>query len=67
MKTEMTGDEYGILSEISDDIATEKPSYQFIEAYKQLSIKYPAETKKWNIVAFIDDAEDIVKYCLGEK
>ena len=67
MKTEMTGDEYGTLSEISDEIAGEKPSYQFIEAYKQLSIKYPDETKKWNISAFIGDAEEIVKHCLEEK
>lgn len=67
MKTEMIGDEYGTLSEISDEIAGEKLSYQFIEAYKQLSIKYPKETKKWNVSTFIDDAENIVKHCLEEK
>lgn len=67
MNTEMTGNEYGTLSEISDEISEERPSYQFIEAYKQLSIKYPTETKKWNIASFIDDAEKIVKYCLQEK
>lgn len=68
MKTEMTGDEYGTLSEISDEIAEEKPSYQFIDAYKMLAIKYPAETEKWNILSFINDAENIVKSILeGEK
>lgn len=67
MKSEMTGDEYGTLSEISDEIAEGKPSYQFIEAYKMLSAKYPAETEKWKISSFIDDAEKIVKYSLEEE
>lgn len=67
MKTEMTGDEYGTLSEISDEIAVEMPSYEFIDAYKFLAEKYPEETKKWNIISFISDAEEIVKYSLEEE
>lgn len=64
MKTDVTGDEYGTLSEISDEIAASKPSYDFIEAYKSLSIKYPVETEKWYITSFISDVEEIVKYSL---
>ncbi|QWQ38511.1 hypothetical protein KMP11_06045 [Gemella sp. zg-570] len=67
MKIEMSGDEYGTLSEISDDISQEKPSYEFIDAYKFLAEKYPEETKKWNIISFIADAEEIVKDSLEEK
>lgn len=67
MKTEMTGYEYGTLSEMSDDIAALKPSYEFIEAYKLLAVKYPAETKKWYIDSFISDAEEIVKYSLEKE
>lgn len=67
MKSDMTGDEYGTLSEISDEIAVEMPSYEFIDAYKFLSEKYPEETKKWHIMSFISDAEKIVKYSLEEE
>ena len=34
MRDEMTENEYGYLSEISDEISQEKPSYAFIEEYK---------------------------------
>lgn len=67
MKIDMTGEEYRTLSEISDDMAALKPSYEFIDAYKLLSIKYPTETKKWYITSFISDAEEIVEYHLGKR
>ncbi|HFU4002290.1 TPA: hypothetical protein ACGO3D_002458, partial [Streptococcus suis] len=60
MDTEMSGNEYGTLSEISDDIVIRFPSMVFIEAYQRLANKYPVETKRWNIQAFIDDASSIV-------
>ena len=65
MKLEMTGNEYGVLSEISDEIVTEKPSIDFIVAYKELSKKYPDETKRWQIQSFINDAEKIVEQSLS--
>ena len=66
MKTEMTAYEYGILSEISDEIAEMHPSMEFIEAYKSLALKYPEETKNYQIDNFIRDAENCVKYSLKE-
>ena len=66
MKTEMTADEYSTLSEISDEIADMHPSLEFIEAYKGLALKYPEETKNYQIDNFIRDAETSVKISLKE-
>ena len=66
MKTEMTADEYSTLSEISDEIVEIYPSMEFIEAYKSLALKYPEETKNYQIDSFIRDAENCVKYSLKE-
>ena len=61
MKCEMTENEYGTLSEISDEIASKKPSMDFIKAYKDLSIKYPTKTIRCKIDNFIKDAESNVE------
>ncbi|MGP1521594.1 MAG: hypothetical protein ACTTIZ_08865 [Treponema sp.] len=66
MRTEMTADEYSTLSEISDEIADMRPSLEFIEAYKGLALKYPEETKNYQIDNFIRDAETSVKISLKE-
>jgi len=66
MRTEMTADEYSTLSEISDEIADMCPSLEFIEAYKGLALKYPEETKNYQIDNFIRDAETSVKISLKE-
>ena len=66
MRTEMTADEYSTLSEISDEIADMRPSLEFIEAYKGLALKYPEETKNYQIDNFIKDAETSVKMSLKE-
>ena len=66
MKTEMTADEYSTLSEISDEIVEIYPSMEFIEVYKSLALKYPEETKNYQIDNFIRDAENCVKYSLKE-
>ena len=67
MKNEMTGIEYIYLSEVSDEISQEKPSYEFIDAYKFLAKKYPEETKAYHILAFIEAAEAFVEAELGER
>ena len=64
MKTEITDYEYIVLSAISDEIADMRPSMEFIEAYKSLALKYPEETKNYQIDNFIRDAENCVKYSL---
>ena len=66
MKTEITNYEYIVLSAISDEIAEMHPSMEFIEAYKSLALKYPEETKNYQIDNFIRDAENCVKYSLKE-
>ncbi len=67
MRDEMTENEYGYLSEISDEISQEKPSYAFIEEYKALAKKYPQATKDYQIQDFIEVAEGFVEYKLGPK
>ena len=57
MKSEMTAEEYVYLSEISDEISQKKPSHKFVEAYKFLAKKYPAETEDYHIQSFIEVAE----------
>jgi len=66
MKTEMTDYEYSTLSEISDELAFNFPSMEFIKAYKTLAKKYPQTTEKYKIEPFIKDAEKIVKCSLKE-
>ena len=64
MKTEMTADEYIVLSAIYDKIAEKHPLVDFIEAYNGLALKYPEETKKYKIDNFIIDDENFIKYSL---
>ena len=67
MITEMTGEEYINLSEISDDLSGIPPSLEFIEAYKELAKKYPKETAEYHIASFIEDAEGMVNYFLEDE
>ena len=57
MKSDMTGEEYVYLSEISDEIAQKKQSKEFVNAYKNLANKFPIETKDYHIQSFIEVAE----------
>ena len=66
MKTEMTADEYIVLSAIYDKIAEKHPLVDFIEAYNGLALKYPEETKNYQIDNFIIDAETSFKISLEE-
>jgi len=62
MVTEMTGEEYINLSEISADIAGITVSLEFVEAFKSLEQKYPKETAEYHIASFIKDAKFIVDF-----
>lgn len=57
MQNDMTAEEYIYLSEISDEISQIKPSPKFVEAYRGLALKYPKETKDYQIMSFIEVAE----------
>ena len=67
IKTEMTGDEYAYLSEISDDLSGITISLEFVEAFKSLAKKYPKETADYYIARFIQDAEYIVNFFLKDE
>ena len=66
MKSDMTEYEYSTLSELSDEIAYQCPSFKFIEAYKMLAEKYPEETDKYQIANFIRDAEKSVIFSMNQ-
>ena len=67
IKTEMTGEEYIYLSEISDDLAGITVSLEFVEAFKSLEKKYPEETVRYHIAKFIEDAEYVVNFFLKDE
>lgn len=54
---ECTGDDFGWISEVFEEIAEITQSKRFIEALRRLAEKYPEETKVYNIISFIDSAE----------
>lgn len=56
LRKECTEDEYSWISEIIEDIAAESESVELIQAYADLAVKYPEETKRYNIQSFIDSA-----------
>lgn len=56
LDNECTEDEYGWLSEIFDDVVKKDPSKEFVDALYRLAEKYPKETKRSNIMPFIEDA-----------
>ena len=66
IKTEMTGEEYINLSEISMDLSGITVSLEFADAFKSLAKKYPKETADYYIARFIQDAEYVVNFFLKE-
>ena len=62
MITEMTGEEYINLSEISMDVAGITVSLDFAEAFRGLETKYPEETARYHIKRFIEDAAYVVNF-----
>ena len=55
-----TADEFSWLSEVFDDIVSRFPRKDFIESLRFLARKYPDETATYNIVPFIDSAEELL-------
>lgn len=55
-----TADEFSWLSEVVENIAKRTHSKEFIAALRKTADKYPEETKKYNIIDFIESAECIV-------
>ena len=57
---ECTGDQFAWLSEIFEEIAEASQSHEFIAALRRAAKRYPEETKQFNIISFIDDAETYI-------
>lgn len=55
-----TGDQFAWLSEIFEEIAEASQSHEFIAAPRRAAKRYPEETKQFNIISFIDDAETYI-------
>ena len=57
LDNDCTANQFSWLSEVFDEIAEATQSHSFIDALKRLAVKYPEETKEYNILSFIETAE----------
>lgn len=57
LKSECTKEEFTWLSEIFREIVEICPSREFVDELYNLAKKYPEETKKYNVMSFIEEAE----------
>lgn len=60
LDNDCTGKQFIYLSEIFDEIAEKTQSRSLIAALRRCAEKYPQETKEYNIIYFIDSAEDYI-------
>ncbi len=60
LENDCTADEFSWLSEIFDDVAETTQSEAFINALYDVAKKYPEETKKYNILHFIESAQALI-------
>ncbi len=67
LKNDCTEDEYSWISEIIEDIAAESENLELIQVYASLADKYPDETKKYNVMSFINSALAIAEPDEGEE
>ena len=58
LENDCLADEFVWISEVFDEVAKRTQSHEFISALRKLAVKYPEETKEYNIISFIDWAED---------
>ena len=56
-----TAEQFSWISEVFEDVAEISQNYQFIDALNVLAGKYPEETKKYNIKAFIESAKSLIE------
>ena len=60
LENQCTGEQFIWLSEIFEEIAEKTQSKEFINCLYETAQKFPDETKKYNIISFIDDAADTI-------
>ena len=61
IKSRCTADEFVWLSEVFEEVAEKTQSYNFINCLYDAAKKYPAETKEFNIISFIDSAKAMIQ------
>lgn len=61
LENDCTADQFSWISEVFDEIAEKTQSQAFIETLKKVASKYPEETKKYNILSFIESAEGTLR------
>lgn len=61
LDNDCTAEQFSWLSEVFDEIAEITQSHAFIDALKRLAVKYPEETKTYNIMSFIESAECMIE------
>lgn len=60
LRNECTANEFSWLSEIFDEIVMATKSKEIIESLYYLHGKYPEESETYNILAFIESAEQLL-------
>ena len=60
LDTQCTAEEFSWLSEVFEEIAEKTQSKEFINCLFRVAEKYPEETKKYNILFFIETAKNLI-------
>ena len=60
LDNDCTADQFSWMSEVFDEISEKLQSWEFIDALRRTAAKYPEETKKYNILSFIETAEGML-------
>ena len=58
LKNDCTAEEFIFVSELFDEIVEKTQSKEFIDCLYEVANKYPNETKKYNIINFIDNCKE---------
>ena len=61
LDNDCTADQFSWLSEVFEEIAEITQSHAFIDALKRLAVKFPEETKTYNLLSFIESAESMIE------
>lgn len=62
-----TGDEYGLLSEIYEDVAATCPNREYVASLYRAVRKFPKETEDYRTMSFVEGADIIVKSYLDDE
>ncbi len=60
LDNDCTADQFSWMSEVFDEISEKLQSWEFIDALRRTAAKYPEETRKYNVLSFIETAEGML-------